>query len=176
MRLTFALIVFAWASGLIAQESSGYIETNVGVSYTNAEVDYFPGISFLYGRRMFLSNTSFWDAQIGLAAPSVATTKVGWGYRSAASDFSVSTGVRIWPAHVYLQFGIPDKRCSNELSDRMQRRLDRREGRIRMTWCVENGRCLWRVDWVEPGGKISALSQLQSPPSAIDGTLSKEFT
>ena len=44
MRLTFALIVFAWASGLIAQESSGYIETNVGVSYTNAEVDYFPGI------------------------------------------------------------------------------------------------------------------------------------
>ena len=126
MRLTFALIVFAWASGLIAQESSGYIETNVGVSYTNAEVDYFPDISFLYGRRMFLSNTSFWDVQIGLAAPSVGTTKVGWGYRSAASDFSVSTGVRIWPAHVYLQFGIPDKRCSNEVSDRMQRRLDRR--------------------------------------------------
>ena len=45
MRLTFALIVFAWASDILAQEPSGYIETNVGVSYTNAEVDYFPGIS-----------------------------------------------------------------------------------------------------------------------------------
>jgi len=126
IRLTFALIAFAWASGLLAQEPSGYIETNVGVSYTNAELDFFPGISFLYGRRMFLSNTSFWDAQVGLAAPSVATMKVGRGYRSAASGFSVSAGVRIWPAHVYLQFGIPDNRCSKEVSQRMLRRLDRR--------------------------------------------------
>ena len=94
MRLTFALIVFAWASGLIAQESSGYIETNVGVSYTNAEVDSLSRHLFLYGRRMFLSNTSFWDAQIGLAAPSVATTKVGWGYRrpSPISAYLLASG------------------------------------------------------------------------------------
>ena len=126
VRLLFAILAFVWASGLLAQESTGYIETNVGVSYTSDFIDYFPGISFLYGRRMFLSNTSFWDAQVGLAAPSIATTKVGWGHKSADSGFSVSTGVRIWPAHVYLQLGIPDTRCSREVSRRMQRRLDRR--------------------------------------------------
>ena len=125
MRLLFAILAFVWASGLLAQESSGYIETNVGVSYLGGDL-FSPGISFLYGRRMFLSNTSFWDAQVGLAAPSVATTKVGWGHKSADSGFSVSTGVRIWPAHVYLQLGIPDTRCSKEVSRRMQRRLERR--------------------------------------------------
>ena len=64
MRLTFALIVFAWASGQsLPKKSSANCSTSrsslkptsfniLGVSYTNAEVDYFPGnISFqVYGR------------------------------------------------------------------------------------------------------------------------------
>ena len=125
LRLKVVLVAFVSSSSFFAQESSRYVETNVGVSY-NESIGGFPGISFLYGQRKFLSNTTFWDVQGGLAAPSIVTMKVGWGYRSADSGFSASTGVRIWPAHAYVQFGVPDNRCSKEVSKRVQRRLERR--------------------------------------------------
>ena len=126
LRFHLAILAFVWASGLLAQESSGYLETNVGVSHTSEWLDYSPGISILYGQRKFLSNATFLDVQGGLAAPSIVTMKVGWGHKRADSGLSVSTGVRIWPAHTYVQLGIPDTRCSKEVSRRMQRRLDRR--------------------------------------------------
>ena len=125
LRLKVVLVAFVSSSSFFAQESSRYVETNVGISYTE-EIGGFPGISFLYGQRKFLSNTTFLDVQGGLALPSIVTMKVGCGYRSAVSGFSASTGVRIWPAHAYIQFGVPDNRCSKEVSKRVQRRLERR--------------------------------------------------
>ena len=94
---------------------------------------------------MFLSNTSFWDAQVERSS-NLATMKVGWGHKSADSGFSVSTGVRIWPAHVlFCSLAFPTlgvlKRCPEECSAGLTG-----EGKIRMTWCVESGRCLWSVD------------------------------
>jgi len=125
IRLLIALVAFVWPLNFFAQESSRYVETNAGLSYTE-EIGLAPGISFLYGQRKFLSNTTFLDVQGGVAFPSIVTMKVGCGYRSAVSGFSASTGVRIWPAHAYVQFGLPDNRCSKEVSKRVQRRLERR--------------------------------------------------
>ena len=31
-----------------------------------------------------------------------------------------------WPSHLYVQFGFPNKRCSNEVSKKMKKRLERR--------------------------------------------------
>lgn len=115
-----------WFSSFFAQEKHTYLETNIGLSYTDDVLEISPGFSFLYGQQTFVSETSFWDIQYGLAAPSILTMKIGKGFKNLQSGRSVTAGLRVWPSHLYVQFGFPNPRCSNEVSDRLKKRLERR--------------------------------------------------
>ena len=110
----------------VAQNNKTYLETNVGLSYTDDVMEICPGFSVLYGHQKFVSETRFWDFQYGLAAPTILTMKIGGGFKNNNSGRSISWGVRIWPSHLYVQFGFPNKRCSNEVSKKMKKRLERR--------------------------------------------------
>ena len=110
----------------VAQNNKTYLETNVGLSYTDDVMEICPGFSVLYGHQKFVSETRFWDFQYGLAAPTIVTMKIGGGLKNINSGRSISGGVRIWPSHLYVQFGFPNKRCSNEVSKKMKKRLERR--------------------------------------------------
>ena len=120
------VFVLMIGSDVVAQDRLTYLETNVGLSYNDDFVGVFPGLSFLYGRQTFVSERSFWDVQSGLALPTVVTMKVGRGFKSPSTGRTFSGGVRIYPAHLYLQWGFPNPRCSNEVSQRMKKRLERR--------------------------------------------------
>lgn len=106
------------------QVKERYIESNWGVAAIDGEF-IFPGTSFLIGKRAFFNDAGFVDAQIGLAFPTIATAKVGVGKRWR-SGWSLSTGVRIWPLHAYVQTGIPTQRCNRDISKAKLRRLERR--------------------------------------------------
>jgi len=126
VKHVFTFLAFALTSSVFGQGKQTYLETNVGLSYTDDEIEVFPGVSLLYGRQTFVSETSFWDVQYGVAAPTIVTMKIGRGFKNSKTGHTVSGGLRIWPAHVYLQMGFPNPRCSNEVSSRMQKRLERR--------------------------------------------------
>jgi len=113
-------------SSLYAQDKLTYLETNVGLSYTDAELEISPGFSVLYGHQTFVSETSFWDFQYGFAVPSIVTMKIGRGFKDVRTGRSVTGGIRVFPTHLYLQVGIPNIRCSQEVSKRMKKRLERR--------------------------------------------------
>ena len=102
-----------------------YIDANLGLAYADWEFP-FPGASFLVGRRSFRSESTFLDAEIGLAFPSVATAKFGAGRYNPSTGRSVSAGIRPWPANVFVQFGRDDNRCSDDVKPRVARRLKRR--------------------------------------------------
>ena len=67
----------------------------------------FPGYSFLRGRRKFYSRDKFTDAQIGFALPTAATAKIGVGKHNFNKETSNSFGLRIFPAHIYIQHNRP---------------------------------------------------------------------
>ena len=102
-----------------------YIDANLGLAFLDGAFP-FPGVSFLVGRRSFRSESTFLDAEIGLAFPSVATAKFGAGRYNPSTGRSVSAGIRPWPAHVFVQFGRDDNRCSDDVKPRVARRLKRR--------------------------------------------------
>ena len=130
MKSLFASAFFTiLMSGAVAQERLTYLETNLGLSYAPEVViagDVWPGVSFLYGGQIFRPNGAFLDVQYGLAIPTVVTMKIGAGFKNQRTGRSVSAGARIWPAHLCLQFGFPNPRCSQEVSAKMKKRLERR--------------------------------------------------
>ena len=133
--LVLALFVVAQAS---AQEDAtsapngssferfgqSYIDANLGLAFLDEGL--IPGASFLVGRRSFHSESTFLDAEIGLAFPLVATAKFGVGRYKPATGRSVSVGIRPWPAHVFVQFGRDNNRCSDDAKPWVARRLKRR--------------------------------------------------
>tara|TARA_B110000459_G_C16572363_1_gene477036 strand:- start:772 stop:1290 length:519 start_codon:yes stop_codon:yes gene_type:complete len=125
-RLTGVLICFACTSMLFAQNKETYLETNFGLSYTSSLIDVVPGVSFLYGTKRFVSERQYWDFQLGIAVPTLATMKIGRGVKNLRTGRTVSAGIRVWPSHIYVAFGLPNPRCSNEVTERMKRRLARR--------------------------------------------------
>ena len=60
-----------------------------------------------------------------MAFPSILTAKLGGG-KKWDSGWSLSTGIRVFPLHGYLQTGVPTSRCNRDLSERKQRRLARK--------------------------------------------------
>lgn len=134
--LVLALFVVAQASAQADATSApigsslqrfgqSYLDANLGLALLDGAFP-FPGVSFLVGRRSFRSESTFLDAEIGLAFPSVATAKFGVGRYNPATGKSVSAGIRPWPAHVFVQFGRDDNRCSEDVKPRVARRLKRR--------------------------------------------------
>lgn len=131
MRPSFTALLLALAISisLQAQEagrSDSYIESNWGVAIVNPNSGVgFPGTSVLAGGRHFISSHGFVEAQGGLALPSILTAKLGGG-KKWDSGWSLSTGIRVFPLHGYLQTGVPTSRCNRDLSERKQRRLARK--------------------------------------------------
>ena len=162
MKYVFTLLAFALTSCVFGQGKQTYMETNVGLSYTDdGNLPVSPGLSFLYGRQTFDSETSFWDVQYGLAAPSVVTMKIGRGVKNAKTGRTVSGGLRIWPAHAYLQLGFPNPRCSNEVPKKMKKRLERRGIDRTHVLCGE-----WNIS-IEAGLGTTYLWQLSFNSIAI---------
>lgn len=105
--------------------NQSYIDANFGLANIDGEF-VFPGVSFLVGKRMFVSQRVFVDGQLGLAFPSILTAKLGAGVHNPANGWSVAAGLRPWPTHWYLQVGREDRRCSDDVKPRVARRLKRR--------------------------------------------------
>ncbi len=128
-QLLLLFILLSLAKGPWAQDArnEAYFESNWGLAsisgFSSGAV--FPGTSLLAGGRTFIGKTSFVEGQFGLAFPSIVTAKVGGGWKWD-SGWSCSTGVRIWPLHVYAATGIPTKRCNRNISAAKQRKLERR--------------------------------------------------
>ena len=130
--ITALLLALVFSSSFYAQEagsSEGYIESNWGLAnimgFTVNSRAVFPGTSVLAGGRHFIFPHGFLEVQGGLAFPSILTAKLGGG-RKWDSGWSLSTGIRVFPLHGYLQTGIPTARCNRDLSKRKQRRLARK--------------------------------------------------
>ena len=124
LALLCVLTLVALSARAQEQVKERYIESNWGVAAIDGEF-IFPGTSILMGKRIFFNDAGFVDAQIGLAFPTLATAKVGVGKRWN-SGWSVSSGVRLWPLHAYVQTGIPTQRCNRDISKAKLRRLERR--------------------------------------------------
>ena len=108
--------------------AQNYFDTNVGLALLDGLLwpnNYVPvpGTSFLVGRRSFRSESTFLDAQVGWALPSLVTAKLGVGQRNPSNGKSVAAGIRPWPAHVYIQFGREEKQLSDKLKQRAVRRF-----------------------------------------------------
>lgn len=168
MRPSFTalLVGLALSTSLHGQEagrSERYIESNWGMAIINPNSGAaFPGTSVLAGGRHFISSHGFVEAQGGLALPSILTAKLGGG-KKWDSGWSLSTGIRVFPLHGYLQTGVPTSRCNRDLSERKQQRLARKGKTAADIKCSE---------WVF-SLEISMLGLKEWVPS-IQGTLTDE--
>ena len=109
----------------VQYQAQNYIDANFGLALLDGILP-FPGASFLFGRRSFRSETTFLDAELGVAFPTFATCKLGIGHLNPATGRSVACGIRPFPAHVYVQLGKEDGRCADNVGPRVARRLKRR--------------------------------------------------
>ena len=128
--LLLVLVVWSTSCEATAQDSKTsadvefYFDSNIGVSFGDFP---FPGASLLGGVRKVSESGFVFEAEAGLAFPTVATGKVGVGIQRFAGGPSGTLGLRLWPLHLYYQQSIPTKRCERTLSERAQRRLQRRD-------------------------------------------------
>ena len=161
---TLLLVLVVWSTSCDARAQARetspnvefYFDSNIGIAIIGGFVGGpFPGASLLGGVRKVSGSGFVFEAEGGLAFPAVATGKVGVGLQRFAGGPSGTIGLRLWPLHAYYQQSIPTRRCERTLSERAQRRLQRR-GKDR-----NNLRC---SDWyftLEAGtyGNISFDSQ-----------------
>lgn len=119
------------------REARNYIDASYGVALIEGVVP-FPGASFLVGRQSFLTETMFFDGEVGLAFPSVATGKFGVGRLNPNTGKSVTLGVRPYPSHLYIQFGTDKGRCDGNVKPRTLRRLNRRGKDVSELLCGES--------------------------------------
>lgn len=97
------LILFFIPILSFTQSFESYKEFNFGV-ITDMVFDgdqIWPGASFLWGRTYYYNNNTVLDYQAGLAFPTLATGKIGFGIGS--SNFATIIGLRPYPATAYLQ-------------------------------------------------------------------------
>jgi hypothetical protein len=120
-----------------SQDAETYFETNLGVSLLidDVEVGYFPGFSVLAGKRTFQTEVRFIDRQIGFAAPTIVTLKIGQGWRNPETGRTIGYGVRVFPLHGYVQLGVPNPRCHRNVRERTLKRLRKRgKDRTNLLW------------------------------------------
>jgi hypothetical protein len=88
--------------------NQGYYEVNFGLALIDGDIEApFPGISLLIGNKSYFKNNIIVDVEIGLALPSIGTAKLGIGYKTRSSEFTI--GIRPWPMHFYLQTQLNSK-------------------------------------------------------------------
>jgi len=125
-KLKTLIIVFVFTTFLGSAQNS-YIEWNIGVAHIDwvdfDEGFWAPGTSVLIGKRFDLSENLILDAEIGLAAPSILTAKIGLGtYFNKETKSAVVFGIRPLPLHGYVQMNLPQGKkgqwiISGEISD-----------------------------------------------------------
>ena len=103
MKTRFLLIALLASFSACGQKefqpySQTYKESNYGISLFGSYLA--PGCSMLFGKRKFYSEKMFFDMQVGLAFPTLATGKIGVGKYNFKKETSSSFGLRIWPAHI----------------------------------------------------------------------------
>lgn len=87
-----------------AQENILSYELNIGVSQTTDDfIEHFPGISYLAGITRITRSNKVFEAQMGLAAPTVFTGRIGTGIYIEDANTTITVGVRPFPAHGYVQ-------------------------------------------------------------------------
>ena len=96
--------------------SQTYKESNYGISLFDSYLA--PGCSMLFGKRKFYSEKMFFDMQVGLAFPTLATGKIGVGKYNFKKETSSSFGLRIWPAHIYIQHSGAKHKISEKRENR----------------------------------------------------------
>jgi len=84
-----------------AQEQFTSLEWNAGLAYIPEYDESIPGFSYLIGTTYITEGNVVLDAQIGLAAPTLVTGKVGVGFK--AKNAIITAGIRPYPSHAYLQ-------------------------------------------------------------------------
>lgn len=130
---TLLLVFVAWSMSSDAEAQTGeasanveaYFDSNLGIAFVDLGVP-FPGASLLGGVRRVSASGFVLEAEGGLAFPTVVTGKVGLGIQRFEGGPSGTIGLRLWPLHAYYQQSIPTRRCERTLSERAQRRLQRR--------------------------------------------------
>ncbi len=85
-----------------------FLELNVGVANVpilKSEFDssLFPGLSLLFGQTYKFNNRGIIEYEIGAAAPTIATGKIGVGIQSKDGVFETTVGIRPFPLHAYIQ-------------------------------------------------------------------------
>ena len=119
----------AWGQSDFKSYRQTYSEFNFGATLLSEKEMFggiWPGISGLIGRKKFYSRGKFTDAQIGSALPTFLTAKIGVGKYNFNKKTSSSVGLRIWPAHIYIQHSRP----THLLSEKSVRRIKKRGSRI----------------------------------------------
>lgn len=87
-----------------AQEKFFSYELNIGVSQTSDDYfEQFPGMSYLAGITRITRSNKVFEAQMGLAAPTIFTAKIGTGIYIEDANTTITVGVRPFPAHGYVQ-------------------------------------------------------------------------
>ena len=107
MRTLILSILLFTAIQSQAQENILSYELNIGVSQTsdfyNEYFALFPGISYSAGITRITRSNKVFEAQMGLAAPSVFTGRIGTGIYIDDANTTITVGVRPYPAHGYVQ-------------------------------------------------------------------------
>jgi len=116
--------VSAWGQQDFKSYRQTYFESNFGIALLSQEsfVGAFPGYSFLRGRRKFYSRDKFTDAQIGFALPTAVTAKIGVGKLNFNKETSNSFGLRIFPAHIYIQHNRPTHKLKEKRINKINER------------------------------------------------------
>jgi hypothetical protein len=98
----FILIILLIPAFIFGQTTKkSFIELNVGLASLddyNFFYDIFPGASVLFGKTTSFDGGLVTEAQIGLAAPSILTAKLGFG--AGNLDNNILLTLRPWPFFV----------------------------------------------------------------------------
>lgn len=110
--LLLSIISIYSLSQLKAQESTtkAFMEWNLGVAQIYND-GFFPGTSVLWGRTHVSTNNVIFEYEIGLAAPTIATAKLGVGLK--IHNTLVTVGIRPIPSNLYLQTSLFNREKGN---------------------------------------------------------------
>ncbi len=86
-------------------EKIRYSEINLGLAKTYDLVDYGLGLSYLRGETYIFKNNFIFEWEIGMALPTLATGKLGFGLRINKINYTI--GIRPYPSTTYFQVGFP---------------------------------------------------------------------
>ena len=107
------LIVLIFPAFIFGQTTKKSLEWNFGVAHIDEYDIVFPGLSVLYVKTTSYSGGLVKEAQIGLAAPTIITAKLGVG--AGSLDKNILFTVRPWTFFIGPQFKLHNFTASLEI-------------------------------------------------------------